>query len=1009
MKKSSTHAKGTLFEGLSTARAEEKRRQFGKNQLNSAQRNYLLESLLHLVKEPMFLLLAVACVLYFILGDTTEAVMMLVSIVFVAGIEIFQETKSEKALDALRKYTEAQVRVLRDGQWQELLSEDLVPDDVVSIGEGERVPADGLLLHQHDLSVEEAVLTGESLPVDKRLADGKNQLFQGTTVASGQGVFKITATGNQTELGKLGKSIENIDPTPTPLQVQIERFVRQMGIFGLAAFALVFVLNILQVHDFWKALLFSLTVAMALLPEEIPVAFTTFMALGSFRMSKLGILAKQPKTVESLGSATVICLDKTGTITENRMSVAETMRFDGDEPLNYRVLEYAWWASEPEPIDAMEKAVREKILESGADPRHGFHLVHEYPLGGVPPMMTHLWMNKKGERIVACKGAVERILTVCKVAVATREQVMEKTEALALEGCRILGVASASVAVETNGYPADQDDFNWHFEGIIAFFDPPKENVGAVLKQFYQAGIRVMMITGDHAATAKNIAKSVGLKGWEVAMTGQEVMALDDFALRDAVGRIHVFARMFPDAKLKVVEALKTNGETVAMSGDGVNDGPALKSAQIGVAMGAKGADIAKQAASLVLIDDNLQQMVAAIAMGRRIYNNLRKAIRYIISIHLPIIVAVLAPLLLGWEYPHIFLPLHVIFLELVMDPMAAIGFENEPAEPNILKKAPRKSSEALFSGPELALSLLQGLMIGGGVLVAYQFAENLGHQENTIRAYVFTTIVLANLFLTLANRSFDFPLHKTIFYPNPALWKILAASLLMLGAVIYIPVVAALFKINPLTATDLAWCLLFAFCSVAWFEIWKWIKNLPQVRPGKQAESRPLSPSLVLISGLPGTGKSTVAKTYAQQHQALHLNSDLLRHELGQLGKYQADDKRLIYEALLERTKAALQEGREVVVDATFYREALREPFRQLAADTGARVHWIELTAPESLIRERVSKPRPDSEADFAVYQKLKTEYEPLPEAHLRLSTSHLPPETLAAQIRDFVVLPDP
>ncbi len=858
MKNANSPSFQTKIDGLTTQQARENQRRFGKNELVSARRNHLLDSLWNIVREPMFILLVVACVLYFFLGDLTEAVMMLVSIFFVAGIEIYQETKSEKALDALREFTKTRVRVRRDGHWLEIPSEEIVPGDLVSIGEGERVPADGELMQQNDLSVEEAVLTGENLPVEKQLVAGKNLLFQGTTLASGQGIFKITATGNQTELGKLGKSIESIESAPTPLQKQITRFVRQMGLVGLVAFGIVLVFNLWLENDFWKALLFSLTLAMAILPQEIPVAFSTFMALGAFRMIKAGILVKQPKTVDSLGSATVICLDKTGTITENRMSVAETVDFspaetdDGGD----KIVKLAWWASEPQPIDAMEKALQSRVLaDFGSDFRKNFKLIKEYALSGVPPMMTHVWELEIGELvtgelvtnnqfpnspitnspIIACKGAVERVLKVCGAGEELTQKVLERTEEKAALGYRVLGVASAVLPAEnikTNiQFPENQDGFDWKFEGIVAFYDPPKSNAAEVFQQFYGAKIRVMMITGDHAATAKNIARAVGLDAWEIALTGSEVMSFDEKALREAVGKVNVFARMFPEAKLRVVNALKSNGETVAMSGDGVNDGPALKSAQIGVAMGKKGTDIAKSAASLVLLEDNLGSMATAIGMGRRIYNNLRKAIRYVISIHVPIILTVLVPLVLGWEYPHIFLPLHVIFLELVMDPVAAIGFENEPAEPNLMQKPPRPGNAALFSNRELLFSLLQGLVIGAAVLFAYQFAAAKNYPENGVRAFVFTTMVFANLFLTLANRSFDFPIYRTIFYKNRTLPLILGVSTLMLAAVLYLPFVSRLFRVDALSATDLGWCLLLGFLSVAWFEVWKMVRISPKIK----------------------------------------------------------------------------------------------------------------------------------------------------------------------------------
>ncbi|MDO8365754.1 MAG: cation-translocating P-type ATPase, partial [Saprospiraceae bacterium] len=569
----------------------------------------------------------------------------------------------------------------------------------------------------------------------------------------------------------------------------------------------------------WKALLFSLTLAMAILPQEIPVAFSAFMGLGAFRMTKFGILAKQPRTVESLGSATVICLDKTGTITENKMSVAEVADFSGLG----RTLEFALWASEPEPFDSMEKAILTAQLtatSSSVDPRKKFQLVKEYPLGGSPPMMTHIWEKHGANRNIACKGAVERILDISGVKNELREQILAKTEEMAGQGYRVLGVASATM--EGNNFPEKQDDFEWKFEGLVAFFDPPKKNVSAVFKKFYRAGIRVIMITGDHAATAKNIAQKTGLKGWEAALTGEEVMKLSDAELQDAVLKVNVFARMFPDAKLKIVNALKSKGETVAMSGDGVNDGPALKAAQIGVAMGKKGTEIAKSAASLVLLNDNLNAMVTAIKMGRRIYDNLRKAIRYIISIHLPIVLVVLLPLLFGWPYTHILLPLHVIFLELVMDPTAAIAFENEPAEPNLMRKPPRSGNASLFSWNEMGVSLFQGAMITAGVLFMYHFAIGQGKSEEGVRSMVFATLVSANLFLTLANRSFDYAIHRTLFYKNPMLPVILGISAVMLLAILYVPFLTNIFNMGSISAPDLGWCVLAGFVSVVWFELYK-------------------------------------------------------------------------------------------------------------------------------------------------------------------------------------------
>lgn len=821
-------AQNSPFQGLSSAQVAQRLRKFGKNEPESTKHNPVLDSLKNIVTEPMFLLLAVATILYYFLGDFTETMMMVVSILFVAGIELYQETKSERALEALRRFTRAQVRTLRDGEWLEIPSELLVPDDIVHLTEGERVPADGYLLEQHDLSADESVLTGESLPVDKTVAppgsdlsSTSHRLFQGSTIATGKGIFRVDATGVNTEFGKLGKSIESIGAEQTPLQIQIRRFVRNMSILGGVAFFIVFALNFSLEHDIWKALLFSLTLAMAILPEEIPVAFSAFMGLGAFRMIKHNILAKQPKTVESLGSATVICLDKTGTITQNQMSVAEVLDFAGKG----LTLEYALWASEPEPFDPMEKAILQKQMEATGhsfDPRSGFEMIHEYPLSGQPPMMTHLWERSGKARKIACKGAVERILEVCKV--ENRDQIIEQTERMAGKGYRVLGVAAS--AMEGTNFPKAQDDFPWEFQGLIAFFDPPKENIPQVLEKFYQAGLRVMMITGDHIATAQNIAQCIGLNGHGKILSGAAVMDMPETQLRQAVREVNVFARMFPDAKLRIVNALKANGEVVAMSGDGVNDGPALKAAHIGIAMGKAGTEIAKSAASLVLLKDDLKDMVTAVKMGRKIYDNLRKAIRYIISIHLPIVLVVLAPLLLGWPYPHMLLPLHVIFLELVMDPTVAIAFENEPAEPRLMGRPPRPANTSLFSWKEMGFSLLQGSVITLEILAIYWLALQQGKSEEGVRSAVFATMVFSNLFLTLTNRSFHYAYHRTLQYKNRVLPAILGISTAMLLAILYLPFLGRLFKMSPLTLPELGACLLAAFLGVAWFELYKALKE---------------------------------------------------------------------------------------------------------------------------------------------------------------------------------------
>jgi Ca2+-transporting ATPase len=812
----------SLF-GLTSEEVLENRKRFGSNSLILHSQRPLLRMLVDVVKEPVFLLLVFTCALYFAIGDSSEAWLTVAAVVFVALIEIVQEFRSEKALAALREMTQPRITVIREGKRLEISSEELVVHDLMCFSEGERIPADGHVKRQNDLSIDEAILTGESLPVGKRAAEGEGKVFQGTIVVAGAGIAEVTSVGMETEFGKLGKSIESIEKTPTPLQMQIDRFVRQLLWVGLLAFIVVFSLNYYYTSGFLTALLFSLAFAIALVPEEIPVAFTTFMALGAYRMTRHHVLVKQPKTVESLGAATVICLDKTGTITENKMSVAEAFDFSGKK----RVLEYAMWASEPHPFDPMEKAIHIAYTkETAKDFRPGTHMVHEYPLSGVPPMMTHVYQQKnqsKNGHIVAAKGAVERIVRVCKVEALQESLILEKTKEMASKGYRVLGVCSAEHTGDN--YPKSQDAFSWHFEGLLAMYDPPKKGIAKVMEHFYGAGLDLKMITGDYAETAMNIAQESGIRIKGEVLTGEAVLQMKQPELQEAVKNCSVFARMFPEAKLRVVEALKANGEVVAMTGDGVNDGPALKSAQVGIAMGRRGTEIAKGAASMVLLDDDLSHMLDAIKTGRRIYQNLRKAIRYIISIHLPIVLTVLLPLVFGWPYLHMLMPIHVIFLELIMDPTCAVAFENEPAEPNVLQKPPHVRTGGLFTGPELLLSVLQGAMITAGILAMYYYAVLMGKDEATTRSFVFVTLLSSNILLTLANRSFEYTLATTLFYRNRLLWGITGIATAILLGIVLFPFMRGLFHMGPISMADAGWCLLTAGISVGWFEVWKWAK----------------------------------------------------------------------------------------------------------------------------------------------------------------------------------------
>jgi len=815
------------IQGLAQSDIPKLQKQYGKNSFQVEKPRQLLHILKDIVREPMFILLMIACGIYFILDQPNEGFMMLVATCMVAAISLYQDVRSTHALQALKQYTEPEVTVIRDGIEKMVRLEELVPGDIILLEEGNKVPADATVFQENDLSVNESVITGESMPVEKNEMDGTNVLYQGTTINSGKCYAVVTATGNNTILGKLGKTISAATPPKTLLQNQVNRFVRQLAIFGISAFLLIWLVNYLKNGLPMQSLLFALTLAMAAIPEEIPVAFSTFLAMGAWKMSRLGIITRQPQTIENLGAVDVICLDKTGTITENIMSVKTVYDAEkdclidaGEKWQESNVLPVAAMASEREPFDAMEKAILE--AHTFYSRYHYTELpnqVYEYPLDGYPPMMTHVFW-KNNAYMAAAKGALERIIKVCQ----PDEPVAGKIKAIAIsqaqKGYRVIGIASAIHKGED--FPVTQDEFNWKFEGLLCLYDPPRQNMSQVLRQFYEAGIAIKLLTGDYAETAINICQQVGITGNLKYMTGDQVLSMSETELKQTVEEINLFARMFPEAKQKVVKALQLNGHIVAMTGDGVNDAPALKASDIGIALGKKGTEMARQAADLIITDDDLENVAEAIRQGRKIFSNLKKALRYIISIHIPIILTATVPLLLGWEYPNIFTPVHIIFLELIMVPTCSIFFEREPVEVHLMMRPPRKRSPELFQQSELLISITQGLLIAAGILWLYYFSMNQGAAIDETRTMVFTTLIFSNIFLTFTNRSFSENISRTIHYKNNlAIWIILI-SLAFLAILHFVPPIRAMFGLSPVPAARFLLCAGVALVSVGWFEVFK-------------------------------------------------------------------------------------------------------------------------------------------------------------------------------------------
>ncbi|MDV3463003.1 cation-translocating P-type ATPase [Elizabethkingia miricola] len=823
------------LKGLTEAEVEASRKKYGYNRLEAVKKETWADMLIDILKEPMLILLICVSLIYVIIGDYGEALFMLVAIIGVTAISFYQDNRSKKALEELEKLNEPLSTVIRNSKIIKIPTFEIAVGDLCITEEGNLINADGTIVHSNDFSVNQSSLTGESFSVFKDSKSEDNKVYSGTITVSGLAVFEVEQIGKETKVGKIGQSILGIKEEISPLQLQIRNFVKGMAIIGLIIFLAVCIFSYIKTEDFVTSLLSGLTLAMSVLPEEIPVAFTTFMALGAWKLMREGIIIKRSSIVETLGSVTVICTDKTGTITENSMQLKHLYDYKSDtiyEQENFKtkeldeLIDYAMWSSEPVPFDPMEITLH-KVYEQtqDSDDRKNYQLFHEYPLEGKPPMMTHLFENEQKERIIAAKGAPEAILTVSELSEEEKSKIRNIVKEFGEKGYRVLGVAKSHF--EGNNFPENQQDFSFEFLGLTAFYDPPKKEIKEVLQHIYNAGIKVKVITGDNADTTKAIALQAGIINNAPAVNGSDITASSEDDLMKLSEKTTLFTRMFPEAKLEVVNALKAQGNVVAMLGDGVNDGPALKAAHIGVAMGNKGTEIAKSAAALVITNDDLEKLVVGIAAGRRIYANIKKAVQYIISIHIPIILTVSLPLFLGWVFPHIFTPVHVIFLELVMGPTCSIVYENEPIEKDAMQRPPRVLTDTFLNWGELMVSIIQGLVITAGILWIYQYSVHLGNDEPTTRAWVFSTLIFANILLSLVNRSFHYSIFESFKNRNYLLVGISALVLVLLFVILYVKPVSGFFSVAPLTVKELGLTFLTAAVSVLWFEIYKLLKRL--------------------------------------------------------------------------------------------------------------------------------------------------------------------------------------
>lgn len=826
--------------GLTTAEAEKRLLQYGRNELVSQKKQTLFSKALHVIAEPMFLLLLIAAVIYFILGEPRDGIIMLVFVVGIISIDIIQEWKTDKTLNALKDLSAPHIKALRDGEEHVIVSSELVPGDVMIVEEGVKIPADGQIVRFSDLCVDESTLTGEAEGVWKTAQPEESQgywrrdyCYAGTLVTQGSAYVCVEKTGAETEYGRIGRDIAAAPETKTPLQRQTGSLVKLCAGIAAVLFALVGAVTYINIPDhifgerIVESVLSGITIAMAMIPEEFPVILTVFLSMGAWRLAKKQSLVRRLPAVETLGAVSVLCVDKTGTITMNRMTVRDTWTAEGGDMHFYEVMGLA---CETNAYDPMEKAMIEFCEGRGITQTHLFHgeLLTEYPFTNELKMMGHVWEHD-GELFIAAKGSPERMMPLCALTEQERAEAQAKADEMGRKGLRVILVAEMHME-DRNQIPDRITDAKLTLCGLVGLADPPRESVKEDIARCIRAGVRVVMITGDNGITASSIAGQIGMQNCDKIITGDELNALSDEQLRERVKEVNIFSRVIPEHKMRIVKAFKENGHIVAMTGDGVNDAPALKFADIGIAMGKRGSEVSREAADLILMDDNFTTIVETIRDGRRIFDNIRKAVGYVLTIHIPIALSTLLGPMLGINPESLFLlPLHVVLLELIIDPTCSIVLERQPAEREIMRRKPRNPEEKLLTPGALVKSLLQGLILFAASFGAYWFAlTQVPGDASVARAMGLAVIMIGNLLLVQVNSSHTDSLIHSFkqLLKDKVMWAINLGTLAGLALILYSPLNNVL-KLAPLSLVQLAICVGLAAVAVLWYEIVKWIKRI--------------------------------------------------------------------------------------------------------------------------------------------------------------------------------------